>query len=90
MGYFNPSAREGLGAQFIEGLSLPAVLWSTILSGGVILLSRFHGALALCLAAVIIAIASIYFRSRLGGVTGDCFGATFQFVEISTYAAFLA
>jgi adenosylcobinamide-GDP ribazoletransferase len=91
MGYFNPSAREGLGAQFMKGLSSHAVFWSTIVSAGaVILLSRPRGALALCMAAVIVAIASLYFRRHLGGVTGDCFGATFQFVEIATYAAFLA
>jgi adenosylcobinamide-GDP ribazoletransferase len=91
MGYFNTYARQGLGSQFMKGLTWPAVLWSTILSAaGVILLSRLYGGLAFCMAGLIVAIASIYFRRRLGGVTGDCFGATFQFVELAAYAAFLA
>jgi adenosylcobinamide-GDP ribazoletransferase len=45
--------------------------------------------MALMSAAAIVVFASIYFRRRIDGVTGDCFGATFQFVEIATYAAFL-
>jgi len=55
----------------------------------VLLICKAQGGLAFVIAAVIIVAASFYFRSRLGGVTGDCFGATFQFVEIATYAAFL-
>jgi adenosylcobinamide-GDP ribazoletransferase len=31
--------------------------------------------------------AGVYFRRRLGGVTGDCLGATTQLVEIVTYLA---
>ena len=91
MGYFNRYAREGLGSQFMKGLTWPAVIWSTVVSlVGVILLSGFRGGIAFCATGVIVAIASIYFRRRLGGVTGDCFGAAFQFVEIATYAVFLA
>ena len=91
MGYFNRYAHEGLGSEFMKGLSAKAVAVATILSiAGVIVLCRIQGILALAMAAVIIALTSIYFRRRIGGVTGDCFGATFQFVEIATYAAFLA
>jgi adenosylcobinamide-GDP ribazoletransferase len=91
MGYFNRYAQEGLGSEFMKGLSAKAVAVATILStAGVIVLCRVQGILALAMAAVIIALTSIYFRRRIGGVTGDCFGATFQFVEIATYAAFLA
>ena len=75
----------------MKGLSAKAVVVATILSiAGVMVLCRIQGILALAMAAVIIALTSIYFRRRIGGVTGDCFGATFQFVEIATYAAFLA
>jgi adenosylcobinamide-GDP ribazoletransferase len=42
------------------------------------------------LSIAIVIFASLYFRRRIGGITGDCFGATLQFVEIATYAAFLA
>ncbi len=90
MGYFNCHAREGLAAEFMKGLTAKAVIVGTIISiGPALLLCRAQGALASAIAAVIIVAASLYFRRRLGGVTGDCFGATFQFVEIATYAAFL-
>ncbi len=90
MGYFNRHAREGLASEFMKGLTSKAVLVGTITSiGAVMLFCRAQGALASGIAAVIIIAASLYFRRRIGGVTGDCFGATFQFVEIATYAAFL-
>jgi len=90
MGFFNPPAGEGLGSEFMKGLTAKAVFIGTLMAtSAVILLCRIHGSLAVALAVVVIALASVYFRRRLGGVTGDCFGATFQFVEIATYAVFL-
>jgi len=90
MAYFNRHAREGLGSEFMKGLSAKALAVATVISsGGVILLCRIQGSLALGMTVAIVVFASIYFRERIGGLTGDCFGATFQFVEIATYAAFL-
>ncbi len=90
MGYFNRSANEGLGSSFMKGLEVKAVLVGTAISiVGVMLLSRIQGMLAFVTAIAIIVLASVYFRRRIGGITGDCFGATFQIVEIATYAAFL-
>jgi adenosylcobinamide-GDP ribazoletransferase len=91
MGYFNRYAREGLGSQFMKGLAAKAVVVTTAVSAcAAVLLCRVQGALALGMAAAVIILASLYFRRRIGGITGDCFGAIFQFVEIVTYAAFLA
>ena len=90
MGYFNRSASEGLGAKFMKGLTVRAVVVGIAVSGAaVILLGATKGALALGIAALIVVLASAYFRRRIGGITGDCFGATFHFVEIATYAVFL-
>jgi len=90
LGFFNRPSREGLGSEFMKGLTVKAVVIGTLLSSSAaVLLCRRQGTLALALAVAVIALASVYFRRRLGGVTGDCFGATFQFVEIATYAAFL-
>lgn len=90
LGYFNPHAREGLGSEFMKALTLTAVaVGSALTAGGVLWVAGIRGGLAFCVASVIIVIASRYFRRRIGGVTGDCFGATFQFVEIATYAVFL-
>jgi adenosylcobinamide-GDP ribazoletransferase len=91
MGYFNRYAREGLGSEFMKGLAQSTVIVTTLVSAGaVFLLCRMQGSLAFGTAALIVALASMYFRSRIGGITGDCFGATFQFVEVITYAVFLA
>jgi adenosylcobinamide-GDP ribazoletransferase len=91
MGYFNKYAREGLGSEFMNGLSAGAIIFGAVLSlTGVLLLCRSQGLFAFGATAAVIAIGSLYFRQRLGGITGDCFGATFHFVEIATYAAFLA
>ena len=91
MGYFNRYAHEGLGSEFMKGLSAKAVIVATVVSTGLaIVVSRVQGLLALALSIAIVVFASLYFRRRIGGITGDCFGATLQFVEIATYAAFLA
>jgi len=90
MGFFNRPAHEGLGSDFMKGLTSKAVVVGTLMAGSAaILLCRMQGTIALAAAIVIIVFASMYFRRRLGGIAGDCFGATFQFVEIATYAAFL-
>jgi adenosylcobinamide-GDP ribazoletransferase len=91
MGYFNRHAQEGLGSEFMKSLTAKAVAVASFISVAVtIAICRIQGPLALVACVIIMIFASIYFRRRIGGVTGDCFGATFQFVEIATYAAFLA
>jgi adenosylcobinamide-GDP ribazoletransferase len=91
LGYFNQSANEGLASKFMKGLPLKAVVVGTMAcAAGVVLLCRMQGLLALIAAVPVIILASMYFRRRIGGLTGDCFGATFQIVEIVTYAVFLA
>lgn len=90
LGYFNKPAHEGLGSQFMKGIGAGALIVTSLFSIVVlILVARTSGGVAFCAACGIVALASFYFRRRLGGVTGDCFGATFQFVEIATYAIFL-
>jgi adenosylcobinamide-GDP ribazoletransferase len=91
LGYFNPSAQHGLGSDFMKVLNANTVAVGTLFSGLLlILLFRFQGGLALALSCAIIMGASAYFRRMIGGITGDCFGATYQLVEIATYAVFLA
>jgi adenosylcobinamide-GDP ribazoletransferase len=89
-GYFNTHAREGLGSEFMKGLSMTTVIVGTVISiAAAIVFGRMHGLLALSASIAIIASASMYFRRRIGGITGDCLGSIFQFVEVATYAAFL-
>jgi adenosylcobinamide-GDP ribazoletransferase len=91
LGYFNLSAQHGLGSDFMKGLNANTVIVGTLFSGVlVILVFKFQGGLALGLSCAVVTAASLYFRRMIGGITGDCFGATYQFVEIATYAVFLA
>jgi adenosylcobinamide-GDP ribazoletransferase len=51
---------------------------------------RWRG-LAAVMAGVLVTLgARWYFRRRLGGMTGDCLGATNQIVELTTYLVFAA
>jgi adenosylcobinamide-GDP ribazoletransferase len=89
MGYFNSPARGGLGSAFMKGLTLGSVLAATLVV--VTALMMIHGTKGLryvLFASLVVLGASAYFRKYIGGVTGDCFGATFQIVEIGTYALF--
>jgi adenosylcobinamide-GDP ribazoletransferase len=91
LGYFNPYAREGLGSALMKGMRRRTIVVGTVISGPVvILLNPAQGGVSFLVAIAVIVAASSYFRRRIGGITGDCFGATFQFVEIATYAVFLA
>ena len=91
LGYFNSSARQGLGAQFIKGIGTNALVVTSVFSLAILVwASGVTGVIAFCVATAVVALASAYFRRRLGGITGDCFGATFQLVEIAIYATFLA
>ncbi len=72
LGYFNPSARHGLGSDFMKGLNINTVIAGTVFSGVlVILLFKFQGGLSLALACAIVIAASLYFRRMIGGITGD-------------------
>jgi len=91
LGYFTPYANDGLGSEFAKRIRTGTLIVTTLFSGAlVILISRVSGAVAFCVAGIVVAVASTYFRRWIGGITGDCFGATFHFVEIATYASFLA
>jgi adenosylcobinamide-GDP ribazoletransferase len=56
----------------------------------VLLVAPEKGLLALFIALLVTFASYRYFRSRLGGVTGDSLGATNQIVEIAIYLTFLA
>jgi adenosylcobinamide-GDP ribazoletransferase len=78
--WISPPAGSGLGFEFSRALTSTTavivlsqgILWAAFSGAGVLLLS---GAL------VIIVIAREYFIRRIGGVTGDCLGATCLVIE---------
>lgn len=79
-------AHEGQGAQVAGKLSLTSLLFGTLFTMAVcywVFRNRMWIPLA---ASTAVALASgLYYKSQIGGVTGDCYGATNQLTEIAVY-----
>lgn len=78
-------ATSGSGGSFAAGLRLPHVIGSVALGGVLLTPLMADSMLILCAVAacaVVILVLGLYFRRRLGGVTGDCLGAAVQFQEL--------
>lgn len=80
LAWISPPAGDGLGFIFSRTLTTPVAL-AVIFQA--LIFSFFSGAATLLLwgASLIVIGARFYFRRRLGGVTGDCLGATCLLVE---------
>jgi adenosylcobinamide-GDP ribazoletransferase len=88
LSYFLPPAREGdgQGARIAQRISLTSLIVGSLLSFAVVLYLMRTAFGIPVMAAVVATIASgIYYFRRIGGVTGDCFGATNQLAEIAVY-----
>jgi adenosylcobinamide-GDP ribazoletransferase len=88
LSYFLPAAREseGQGARIAQKTSATSFLIGTVLSFAIVLyLMRAESWIPVVVAIVIVALSGLYYFRRIGGVTGDCFGATNQLTEIAVY-----
>jgi len=88
LSYFLPSARqsEGQGARIAQKISSASAFIGTLLSFAFVLyLLRREFWIPISAAIVITALSGLYYFRRIGGVTGDCFGATNQLTEIAIY-----
>jgi adenosylcobinamide-GDP ribazoletransferase len=88
MSYFLPAAREGegQGARIARLTSLGSLIFGslfTVATVGAIL--RWRSIAPLLVAVVVSFLSSWFYMRKLGGVTGDCFGATNQLTEIAVY-----
>ena len=81
-----PSEADGQGARIARQVSTAALVAGTVFSFVVAALSLRTRAIAPALSVVILAfLTGTYYKKRIGGVTGDCFGATIQLAEIGCY-----
>jgi adenosylcobinamide-GDP ribazoletransferase len=62
------------------------IVFAVILS---FLLLRLQGGLCLTAAIAVTFVCGLYFKSKIGGITGDCLGAANQLVELSTYLSLI-
>jgi adenosylcobinamide-GDP ribazoletransferase len=62
-------------------------LWiGTLISLGIVgLVLRWASVAPVVAAGAITLLSGMYYKKRIGGVTGDCFGATNQLAEIAVY-----
>jgi len=81
-----PVGGDGQGARIATLTTTGTLVWGTLLSFGVVGFTLRSQAIAPIVGALMIALLSgLYYKRKLGGVTGDCFGATNQLTEIATY-----
>jgi adenosylcobinamide-GDP ribazoletransferase len=88
LSYFLAPAREGdgQGARIAQKISLASLLLGTLLSFAIVFyFMRIEFWIPVLVTLVITALSGLYYSRRIGGVTGDCFGATNQLTEIATY-----
>jgi adenosylcobinamide-GDP ribazoletransferase len=76
---FGDTVRRG---QLLPALAFPAALAFALMG---------RAAASCVMAAVLVTgLAGIYFKQKIGGVTGDCLGAANQLVELASYLALAA
>jgi adenosylcobinamide-GDP ribazoletransferase len=92
LSHFLPAARTtpdqeaGQGARIARLTSPYSLLFGSLFSIVVTVLALHRAALApLIVVSLLTAASGFLFLRRLGGVTGDCFGATNQITEIAVY-----
>ena len=93
LSYFLPSARaqsaqevDGQGARIARLTSTGTLIGGTLFSFAVAgFLLGSHAIAPILSTAILTLLTGLYYKKRIGGVTGDCFGATNQLAEISAY-----
>lgn len=88
LGFLLPPARnnDGQGARIARQISAYSLSVGTFLAFGLaVYLLRAATWAPLVAASIVTALSGWYYQRRIGGVTGDCFGATIQLAEIVVY-----
>jgi adenosylcobinamide-GDP ribazoletransferase len=90
LGFFLCSARDegGQGALLARKITAGVLGIGTVLAVVIVAFALGTKAVWAILAAVAVTtLTGFYYQSRLGGVTGDCMGATNQIAEVAVYFA---
>jgi adenosylcobinamide-GDP ribazoletransferase len=93
LSYCLPAARTdadrqaaGQGARIAWLTSRATLIGGTLFSFAVVVLLLRRAAVApILMAGAVTLLTGLYYKRRIGGVTGDCFGATNQIAEIAVY-----
>jgi adenosylcobinamide-GDP ribazoletransferase len=88
LSYYLPPAREreGQGARIAGLASATTLVAGSLFTIVTVVVALRKAAIAPLLCAMVVPlISSFFYMRKLGGVTGDCFGATNQLTEIAVY-----
>lgn len=89
LAFFLPSAREneaGQGKLIARKITAISLASGTFLALAIVAIALRSAAVPASLIALLMAaISGFYYRRRIGGITGDCLGATNQLTEIAVY-----
>jgi adenosylcobinamide-GDP ribazoletransferase len=88
LGYVLPAAREasGQGARIARQISAASFAVGTAIAVVIVSCALRREMWLPCLVTLAMTVMTgLYYRRRIGGVTGDCFGATNQLTEIAIY-----
>lgn len=86
LSYFLQPAQDGQGARIAKLTSVSSLIFGSAISFAAVVFALRWSSISPLLVAMLVATLSgwRYFR-KIGGVTGDCFGATNQLTEIAVY-----
>jgi adenosylcobinamide-GDP ribazoletransferase len=88
LGHFLRPAREseGQGARIAQKISPTSLFVGSLLSFAIVFyLLRREFWIPIVATLLITGLSGLYYYRRIGGITGDCFGATNQLTEIAVY-----
>ena len=88
LGYTLPAARQssGQGARIARQISAGSLAIGTLITLAIVLYALRKALWGPILSTLTVTLFSgLYYWRRIGGVTGDCFGATNQLAEIAVY-----
>lgn len=92
LAYMSPYARktEGIGRPFTDGLTMTALIFGFITAFiAAFIFGAITGVITLLAAALVVFVWSIYFKRKLGGITGDVLGALNETTEVLVLILFL-
>jgi adenosylcobinamide-GDP ribazoletransferase len=91
LGFFLPPARgrTGQGARVAGEIRWTCLVAGTLMAFAIVFffLGAARSSWTLLASSAVTAATGAYYRSRIGGVTGDCLGATCQVAEAAVYLA---
>jgi len=83
---FNPARSDGLGAKLAHKIPLTSAAIGSLFAFAIVGAAlRIAALVPVLVVSAITLLSGLYYRSQIGGITGDCFGATNQLAEIAVY-----